>query len=989
VPPAQGAGGTIDVGTVAGYALPGGTGDLLPEAPSSISALGPVSARGAGSGKGGAISLDSGKVGIGIPPISGPTPTVLLDASGPAGGGSIDISATGAIAIGSTVSLDASATDTGDGGRVKVVAGDALRVFGTLSARAGTSGGNGGFIETSGSHVDLAGLRVDASAPVGIAGTWLVDPFDLTISHGTAAGTLPTNPFDALSNSTVLDGTINATLNGGTSVKITTGTGTGGSGFITLNGDVDINYTVAKGALDFELDAYARIQTPLPGATIRSSGAGGPLNVTLNAGVNPDGTPTGLGGTITFRGNILTRGGNVAMNAGARPGNGSLWVDGGQIVTDGGSVTLNSGLPGAVAGSVLLSQGVLIDTRVGQSDANTGGSVQIAGGQVELQGARIASATGSVNILATSESTDSGVVITNGQTGSSNIATTSGDVVVQGVARREVRQGSSTFAAAHGVLINGGSTVTTGSGNIAVRGYNFNNDPTAPTVAGDSGVRMEAGAQLVTTGGGNIEVTGRSQNGGTGIALQAGGSPTAPGALPGIRSSGNVVLRAANDGSTDAIVIDAPVVAAGVINLRPGGVDSALNASDATTTPITLGGPSAKGFSISDAEFAQLSASTIVAGSNAHAADITVVAPLSLASALTLQNGGGGNIRLDGAVTATRLGLVSAGNITQAATAPITAGTLLARSTGGSVLLDTAPNNVSADTVGGGAAGAFRYVDVDTVKLGSVSVTGFDAAGNAPQLVSATSMAADTVFVRTLSGDLLLGTDVSSTSGTDLVAAARFQNLGTYTIAGAPWRVWADTWVGESRGGLRGSGPLPNLYHCAYLGLCTVTVTPGDNHFIYAQQPTATVVIGNASRFFGAPNPMFIYSITGLILGDAGAGFSGMMVSPALPGSRPGFYPINGSFTSAEGYAVNVVSGQLRVTPAMLPAADVLRELPTTYLYDRNIGPAPICLATGPLGGDQTLQGGDVLAREWSRVRSRPNLLSCVDTEKRNGCADF
>jgi hypothetical protein len=30
-----------------------------------------------------------------------------------------------------------------------------------------------------------------------------------------------------------------------------------------------------------------------------------------------------------------------------------------------------------------------------------------------------------------------------------------------------------------------------------------------------------------------------------------------------------------------------------------------------------------------------------------------------------------------------------------------------------------------------------------------------------------------------------------------------------------------------------------------------------------------------------------------------------------------------------------------------------------------------------------------VLAREWSRVRSRPNLSSCVDTEKRNGCADF
>ena len=72
-----------------------------------------------------------------------------------------------------------------------------------------------------------------------------------------------------------------------------------------------------------------------------------------------------------------------------------------------------------------------------------------------------------------------------------------------------------------------------------------------------------------------------------------------------------------------------------------------------------------------------------------------------------------------------------------------------------------------------------------------------------------------------------------------------------------------------------------------------------------------------------------------------------------------------------------------------LPRPDALRDLPATWVYDRNIGPPPICFATGPLDGDRATQGGDVLAREWSRVRSRPNLSSCVDTEKRNGCADF
>ena len=75
-------------------------------------------------------------------------------------------------------------------------------------------------------------------------------------------------------------------------------------------------------------------------------------------------------------------------------------------------------------------------------------------------------------------------------------------------------------------------------------------------------------------------------------------------------------------------------------------------------------------------------------------------------------------------------------------------------------------------------------------------------------------MSADRVLVRTLSGDLSLGTNVTSTTSTDLVAAARFQNLGSFGIAGAPWRVWADTWVGETRGGLFGSGLLPNLSWC-------------------------------------------------------------------------------------------------------------------------------------------------------------------------------
>ncbi|MET3914212.1 filamentous hemagglutinin family protein [Variovorax sp. OAS795] len=918
-----------------------------------------------GTGQGGTIGVTGRNVVIeGYNNFEGTLRFARLDANGAAGGGTIDISATNALAVGQYTSLEANVGGaSGDGGSIRVIGGATLRSHGGLSARAGTAGGNGGAIETSAPLFDLSGVRVDASAPAGTAGTWTIDPYNVAINHGTAAGTLPGNPFDPVAASIVLDGDINNALNASTSVTITTGsTGPVGAGAITLGNGVVIDRTVGAAPVNFRLDANTSIFAFDPNIAIRSNTADpavGALNVAFNAGLGA------VGGTIFYNGAIATNGGTVSMDASA--------------VTNSAAITLN---------------GARIDTRTALLDAGPGGAVTIAGRStansaflsspvVSLSGATVSTATGDVSISGIGLR-GSGVSIS-GTPGTQGVFTTGGNIDIVGV-------GSGGFSSTvpvtgNGVVING-ATVRSVDGDIGIDGLVLSgtNDATG------SGVRIANGGLVTSLGAGNIEVTGESQANGAGVTI-AGVVPPGPFGGPSqpagrIDGNSNVVLRAANDGTTDALVIGGTVRAANVLDLRPGGVDAAGNAGDRTASAITLGGTAATGFAVSADEFTRLSAATIVAGSNAHAGNIDVVGRLALASALTLQNGGGGNIQLNGAITTSQLGLVSAGNIGQAADAAITAGTLLARSTGGNVLLESAGNNVAA--VGGSAAGRFAYVDADAVTLGPVSVTGFDAASNTPQLISATSMAADSVLVRTLAGDLTLAVPVSSASGTDLVAAARFQNAGGGSIAGANWRVWADTWVGETRGGLAGSGLYPNLYHCAYLGLCTVNVPAGANHFIYAQQPEATVVIDSVVRGFGRPNPLFTYSITGLILGDTGVGFTGTPTTAAFLGSPPGFYAINGSFTSAEGYAVRVVPGQLQVTGLpRLPSVDVVREQPTTWLYDRNIGQAPICFATGPLEGDRAQQGGDLLAREWSRVRSRPNLTSCVDTEKRNGCADF
>ncbi|MFM2102913.1 MAG: hypothetical protein RIR05_1899, partial [Bacteroidota bacterium] len=189
---------------------------------SVISNSGIIEAKGI-STKGGKILLEGDDITL--------KSTSVVDASGKLGGGEIlvggswqnsDTSIRQAIntTIESGATLDASATDNGDGGTIVAWSdvknpNSATRVYGTITARGGPNGGDGGRIETSGYFLDVEGISINAGSKLGVAGLWLLDPYNITIgSSGNAAtydvssGTYTANQ----TSSTIAASTINTAL---------------------------------------------------------------------------------------------------------------------------------------------------------------------------------------------------------------------------------------------------------------------------------------------------------------------------------------------------------------------------------------------------------------------------------------------------------------------------------------------------------------------------------------------------------------------------------------------------------------------------------------------------------------------------------------------------------------------------------------------------------------------------------------------------------
>ncbi|MEH0098091.1 MBG domain-containing protein [Pannonibacter sp. Pt2] len=290
-----------------------------------VTVSGKVAAK-SSTGKGGKITVTGQQVAL---------KGAQIDASGAKGGGTVktggDWQGKGTTQRAETTSIDAAsiiradATQSGNGGTV-VVWSDDLTTFAGLISAQGAGTGTGGEAEVSGKAVLSYTGRTDLSGPGGF-GNLLLDPYNVTISSGTASNSTGTT---ATGDDSVINVSTLVTALNSANVTITTG-GAGSAG--TQAGTITVADAVTwTSGSRLALSAYGDIivNANLTGGTgssivLRADNSGtGTGTVTFGAGVTATASggvslyynPSGNGNS-TVNGTSYTAPVNYSANAGA------------------------------------------------------------------------------------------------------------------------------------------------------------------------------------------------------------------------------------------------------------------------------------------------------------------------------------------------------------------------------------------------------------------------------------------------------------------------------------------------------------------------------------------------------------------------------------------------------------------------------------------------------------------------------------------------
>jgi filamentous hemagglutinin family protein len=937
-------------------------------------------------------------------------------AEGATGGGTITFgdTRTRSIYLTEAALLSADATRNGNGGSVLLRAlyhdpaatSPSPRVdfgvtesYGVLRARGGTEAGNGGNIETSGLAVtttlDLGeGVRrgsIDAGARAagGVGGTWTLDPYNITISDSAPVNVNgrfePTAP-----GANIQASDIAAQLDAGTSVVISTDAGGAGTdaGNITVTPGTVI--ARANGTTPASLTLRANHSILFDNASVNASS--GPLNLTLVADLDGNGT-----GSITLNRAVLqTGGGTLTLSGGTDPATGFARGDAQNagVTIVGSQIDTRNASNGALAGDLIIR---------GQ-----GGAAPGARAGVEIDNSFVTFG----NLSVDGRASHGTAVLLNGN---SQLRSDTGNADIRGVATRvDTATGNLIGIDAADVAIH----MQLGNLSLAGRGDDAN-------VAPGSAVGLRVGNLGVTsspTTTGTVTLAGQSTGGSIAPGLQV--DPTATNGLvigaggEGGLESINVVIGALADVRATSLELGTvgrqpDILTSGTVNIRPIGVDSNGQRVEQAAVPITVranGSNAGAGTFTVASDMVNLvrAGGGVVIGSSAHTGAITIdnaafpAAAQTSGAPLTFQNEGtgSGGISIGTGNVFPTLGLLSAGNITQAggATGGFTAEDLVIRGGAASnVTLDNANNRINGVlafdppatlsvftqgdlTVSAAAVAAYT----PTTGFGNVAIAG-SSAGNTALLQSGGNILIDRPITMT-------GT--AGTTRLDIVSpgTVTFSSGATLSGGGGQWRVWAPDVVNPAN-----AGGGTNLWGCVFGDTTTCRVSgialpATGNQFLHAVQPTINVAANPSFGIIGLPLPTLTYTVTGLQGGDTPA----TALTGALSATQTGTttYDIGlGTLASPTGYNLTFTPSTLTLRAPMGTRHMLMESFRAEILsdvYGKNLDSPFVCTAASVIrGGLADGTSGDALASEWGKVRNQPQLQGCLNVSDGGGCSAF
>jgi filamentous hemagglutinin family protein len=654
-----------------------------------VNVSGELSAAGTAAGQtGGTVKVLGDKVAL-----SG---GALIDVSGDAGGGTAlvggdyqglnaGVQNANRSYMGADASIKADALSSGNGGKVIVWADDVTQFNGSITAKGGAQGGDGGFVETSGKATLQALGSVDASAPNGAAGQWLLDPNNITIrTAGPDTNVSATPNFTSTNDSAIVTvGSIVTALNGGTSVNVTTASlGTNGQ-----VGDITVANAIAKtagGAATLTLNAANNIAFSA-GANVTSTT--GALGVTLNAA-----------GTITSPANFSLNGGTLNYNAAGNVTQSGL-VQGTTVVVKNGAGALTLSGANTYSGGTTVKAGTLSGTTSATAFGTGAITLGDSSGSANttLNGGFAGTHTNAINVAA-------------GNTGVASITSSANSIF---------------------------------SGAVTLNNHDLLLAPAANTLTLSGAVAGTGNLALNTTGAGTITLSGAGTLNNTGTVTNSG---TGAGGSTISKVIGTNVMGVVQNSATSQLTLSGANTYSGGTTIKAGTASGTVAAAFGTGA-ITLGDTSGSANATLSGGAAHTNAINVAAGNTGLAA-ITSSAASTFSGAVTLNNHDlkltrtGANLTLSGGVTGT--GNLSLNNnsttvsgLTLSGAAVNNAGTITNSGTGtGAALVSAAVgSNVTAVTENSSSS-ALNVTGALTVNGAGTTLTNSNASGTAVLTVS-------------------------------------------------------------------------------------------------------------------------------------------------------------------------------------------------------------------------------------------------------------